>query len=206
MKARSIAGLILSAQLVFSFTNLIAADTVAVQDGRIDIDVKNAPENLQLTVVEASKDTVAKNGSKSSLVIWEFTPKEGEWTQINIKIKSNVECTARLRLKSKFTKEDPVWMLYDMIEVKSTQISNADFEEAPTKTNGWIMEQQVQGKGAQWVKDAKVAKSNNGFVMVWHNGPATYGNLNLSADTVVEVSVWVRKPTKEIIDAAMAAK
>lgn len=184
----------------------MSADTTVVPDGRIDIDVKGGPENLQFTVVEASKDTAAKNGPKGSLVIWEFGAKEGEWTQINLKIKSNVACNARLRLKSKYTKDDPVWMLYDMVEVKGAQVSNSDFEEQPVKTNGWIMEQQVQDKGAQWVKDPKTAKNGNGCVMVWHNGPATYGNLSIPADTVVEVSVWVRKPSKEIIDAAMTAK
>ncbi len=204
MKSRSAAVLAIAVQLVFSASSLFSAD--AVPDGRIDIDVKNAPENLQLTVVEASKDTVAKNDAKKALVIWEFGAKEGEWTQINLKIKASAACTARLRLKSKYTKDDPVWMLYDSVEMKNVQLSNTDFEEQPAKANGWIMEEQVQGKGAKWIKDAKVAKSGNAFVMVWHNGPASYGSLNIPADTVVEVSVWVRKPTKEIVDAAMAAK
>ena len=206
MRIHSLAGLALAVQLAFSYINLMAADTAAVQDGRIDIDVKNAPETLQLSVVEASAGTTAKNLGKPSAIMWEFPAKEGEWSQVNLKIKANAACTARLRLKSKYTKDDPAWMLYDAVEVKGAQISDADFEEQPSKTNGWIMEQQVQGKGAQWIKDDKVAKSGAGSVLVWHNGPATYGSLNIPADTVVEVSVWVRKPTKEIIDAALVAK
>lgn|GEM_PF-3471865 len=190
---------------LLSSSNLFSADK-ELPDGRIDIDVKNGADGLNLSVVEASEDTKAANSSKTN-INWYFPTDERAWSQSTLKIKSNMDCKARFRLKSKFTKpEEAVWVLYDGIQVDGSEIRNADLEEQPeSKRNGWIFEEQIPGLGPKLIKEEGVAKSGKGCFLVWHNGPATYNGLSLQANKVVTISVWAKKPPKDMIPGAGGA-
>ncbi|OGV41629.1 MAG: hypothetical protein A2X48_13500 [Lentisphaerae bacterium GWF2_49_21] len=196
--------------LMFSMTLLSSTSVFSAEkelpDGRIDIDVKNGPADLNLSVVEASEDTKASNASKTGLN-WYFPTDDRAWSQSTLKIKSNMDCKARLRLKSKFTKpEEAVWVLYDGIQVEGAELRNADLEDQPdSKRNGWIFEEQVPGLGPKFIKEEGVAKSGKGCFLVWHNGPATYNGFNLPANKVVTISVWAKKPPKDMIPGAGGA-
>lgn len=182
---------------------LFAAAVAAAPDGRVDIDVRPAAKGTTLTVVRASEGSQARN-FKPDLLTWEIEANEVAWTEASLTFRASGDCRIRVRLKSRFAKEDPVWMLYDNLSLSGATLVNGDFEQPATSKNGWVLEEQVKGQGASQLRDKAKAQSGAGFLRVWHNGPATQADIAVKAGQELVLQLWARKPAAEAAPPAPA--
>ncbi|OGV63497.1 MAG: hypothetical protein A3K19_31580 [Lentisphaerae bacterium RIFOXYB12_FULL_65_16] len=161
-------------------------------DARIDLDATNDGVNLQ--TVKAPDNGSADNASwmddaKNKQYIHTGIPATGEWTQGSFSFKADKDGKVTIKLMGEWRPKDenkpddlePVWILYDDIDVKGAELKNGGFDGS---MDGWDSYGEPQYVGDQ-------GHQKPGAMKVWHNSPAVQ-EITVKGGQDVTISFWYK--------------
>ncbi len=168
--------------------------SLLADSARVDLDATN--DGLGIQVVKAPEGGSADNASwmdeaKNKQYIHSGEPATGEWQQSSLTFKADKDGKVMIKLMGEWRPKDqnnpgdlePVWILYDDIEVKGAELKNGGFDGG---TDGWS----TYGEPApEYVADKGHKK--NGAAKAWHNA-VFFQEINVKAGQEVTISFWFK--------------
>ncbi|HBC87823.1 MAG TPA: hypothetical protein DCZ94_12785 [Lentisphaeria bacterium] len=159
---------------------------------RVDLDATN--DGVKITASKVPEGGTADNASwmdeaKNSQYIHTGIPATGEWKQSSFSFKADKDGKVTIKLMGEWKPKDPantedlepVWILYDDVEVKGAELKNGGFDGG---FEGWT----TYGEPTH-VADQGHKKP--GAMKVWHNSPALQ-EITVKAGQEVTISFWFK--------------